>query len=423
MASGTILNLLAAPMRVRSHPFRLSREDIRVHALALTCVLVVLTLALTNPEVCHRIGVPYGSDFGQFYVLGELAEVRDGAGLYEPATLKRLLAGVKDPQYTYAFPPLYGPQVALIFMPFALLPYKGAAVLWGAISLVIYGYVVYAAWRGSPRLARDRNMVFLIALAFPPLWRQMLYLQSSVLLLPAFVLACAALRRNRPFWAGFALGFLALKPQHALVFGGIALAGGSLPLAAGAIVSLAAQFGAAAMWFGLGVLVRYVRALRLLPDADLLEPRVYDLHSWQGLFSALLSPAVSTAAWVLVAAVVIVLAVRIWRSQGPISARLALLIVATVLAGPHVVVYDTIILAPALVWLYDWALEHPTRRRLMHVTTYGLFSSLFIPFAKWIYVQPSVILLTVVFVAGLIWIRSDAPSGDGRTVELTLPRD
>jgi hypothetical protein len=410
-------------MRVRSHPFRLSREDIRVHALALTSVLVVLTVALTNPAICHRIGVPYGSDFGQFYVLGQLAEVRDGAGLYEPATLERLLAVVRDPQYTYAFPPLYGPQVALIFMPFALLPYNGAAVLWGAISLVIYGCVVYAAWRGSPRLALDGNMVFLIALAFPPLWRQMLYLQSSVLLLPAFVLAWAGLVRNRPFWAGFALGFLALKPQHALVFGGIALAGGSLPLAAGAIASLAAQFGVAAMWFGPGVVARYVRALRNLPGGDLLEPRVYDLHSWQGFFSALLSPPLSRAAWVLAAVVVIALAVSIWRSRGPVSARLALLVVGTVLAGPHVVVYDTIILAPALIWLYDWTLEHPTRRRLMHVTTYGLFVTLFIPFGKWIYVQPSVILLTVVFVAGVIWIRSDAASPDGRTSGRTLPRD
>ncbi len=410
-------------MRVRSHSFRLSREDIRVHALALTSVLVVLTLALTNPAICHRIGVPYGSDFGQFYVLGELAMMRDGAGLYEPATLERLLAGVRDPQYAYAFPPLYGPQVALIFMPFALLPYNGAAVLWGAVSLVIYGSVVYAAWRGSPRLALDRSMVFLIALAFPPLWRQMLYLQSSVLLLPAFVLGWAALRADRPFWAGFALAFLALKPQHALVFGGIALAGGSVRLAAGAIASLAAQFGAAALWFGPSVLVRYVRALRHLPDADLLTPRVHDLHSWQGIFSALLPPAVSTAAWVLAAGIVIALAVRIWRSQAPISARLGLLIVGTVLAGPHVVVYDTIILAPALVWLYDWALEYPTRRRLMHVTTYGLFSSLFIPFAKWIYIQPSVVLLTVVFVAGVVWSRSDAPPGDGKTGGRTLARD
>src|SRR6185436_11177471 len=55
------------------------------------------------------------------------------------------------------------------------------------------------------------------------------------------------------------------------------------------------------------------------------------------------------------AALVLVVAVRCWRSAAKLEVRYAVLLIATVLVNPHGYVYDAIILMPAFLLLWDWA--------------------------------------------------------------------
>ena len=121
----------------------------------------------------------------------------------------------------------------------------------------------------------------------------------------------------------------------------------------------AAQLAAGALFWGPAIIGDYVRAqIRLIPDMRD-EFYIHHLHSWRGFFEILGLPnAVAQAAYVIAAALVLALAVRCWRSAAPLQVRFAVLLVATVLVNPHGYVYDSIILMPAFLLLWDWAEQH-----------------------------------------------------------------
>ncbi len=48
--------------------------------------------------------------------------------------------------------PLYGPQVSLLFAPFARLSYGWALIAWLTVNVLIYAFCCYAVWRTCPRL-------------------------------------------------------------------------------------------------------------------------------------------------------------------------------------------------------------------------------------------------------------------------------
>jgi len=173
---------------------------------------------------------------------------------------------------------------------------------------------------------------------------------------------------------------------------------------AGALAAASLQLAAAWMHYGTGVMGNYWRALLQVEDIlPLLEPRLYQTHSLRSFWSLLVPwPQVAFVFYVASGLGVLALAVRCWQSGATLEIRFAALLWASVLASPHLTVYDLVILAPAFLWLGDWAMANGESAfagwaRLLLYLCYPLF--LLGPLARLTHLQ-----LSVVAVTGLLWI-------------------
>jgi hypothetical protein len=374
----------------------LTRPRLRRQA---TLLLVVLWLGyavdLATPGLRDRFGHLKGADFLHGYTLGSLALQHRGDALYDAAaqaaeSVRRVPASAGD-----FFIPIYGPQVSLLYAPWALLPYGWAAMLWAALSATLYLACCYAVWRRCPNLVGEKRIVLLLALAFPGFFNLIADGQNSALALACFTGAYLALRDGRRFTAGVCIGLLIFKPQLGLVAAAVFLLSGAWRVVAGAAVAAAAELAIPAIYYGPQVLRDYAHALgRVGNAAAILEPKLYLMHSLRAFF-AMLAP-FGPAAVVLygVSALAATAAVLVcWRRAAPLELRFAALLLGTVLVAPHLTVYDLVLLAPALLWTADWLLSHaahPAHRCVRWLVYLCYVLPLFGPVAKFTHVQLSV---------------------------------
>jgi hypothetical protein len=106
------------------------------------------------------------------------------------------------------------PPVAWLAVPLTVLPFQIAYFVWSALLLGALGWTWYLA---APGTGRKR----LVHMAAAVGWLPVIYglqLGQPGLFVALGVAGCYAfLRRDRPFWAGVALGALVLKPQLAFL--------------------------------------------------------------------------------------------------------------------------------------------------------------------------------------------------------------
>src|SRR4029077_15578411 len=174
-------------------------------------------------------------------------------------------------------------------------------------------------------------------------------------------------------------------------------------LIAGAILSAAAQFVVAWLYFGLDPLRQWFGMLHHVASGPaLLEPRPYQTHSLRAFWSMLVpSPPVSLLLYVVSAAFVLALLILCWRSQLSLGIRYSGLLIVTVLVAPHLTVYDLVILAPAFLLLGDWVVahrHHPLTLRLAPLLYLVYLLPLVAPSARWTHLQVSVLAM-----AAVIW--------------------
>jgi hypothetical protein len=235
----------------------------------------------------------------------------------------------------------------------------------------------------------------ILALAFPAFWHLIAWGQTSALALACFTLAFFALRAQREFLTGLALGCLVFKPQLALAAALVFLITLRWRIIVGALLSAAAQLIAAWLYYGAGPLRQWIRTLLDAPRRlPLLEPRLYQTHSLRAFWTMLIPwPSPSLALYVISALLVCALTVACYRSRLSLSLRYSALLLATVLLAPHLTVYDLVILAPSFLLLSDWIVTHPGR----HATPYlklllylAFVLPLLGPLARWTHLQLSV---------------------------------
>ncbi|MFZ0772886.1 MAG: glycosyltransferase family 87 protein [Candidatus Sulfotelmatobacter sp.] len=374
------------PKRLRAHGFILA-----------LCLWSVYLWNIATPGLFDRAGNLKGTDFLHFYTLGSLALAHRGADLYNLQAQSELAAQRVPAAAGIRYLPLYPPQVSIFFAPFARLSYAWALVLWLALSALIYALCCYAVWRACPNLRNHQLIIFLLALGFPAFWHLIAWGQTSALALACFTLAFFALRAQREFLAGLALGCLIFKPQLGLAAAIVFLLTFRWKIVSGALLSAAVELTSASLYYGPGPLREWMRVLlnasRMLP---LLEPRLYQTHSLRTFWTMLFPwPAASFALYVVSALLVSGLAIACWRSRSCLSLRYSALLLATVLLAPHLTVYDLVILAPAFLLLSDWIGSQPENdtpniKLLLYLT---LVLPLLGPFARWTHVQLSVLVM------------------------------
>ena len=337
---------------------------LRIHGLILAlCLWSVYLWNMATPGLLDRVGNLKGTDFLHFYTLGSLALTHRGADLYNMKAQSQLAAERVPAAAGIRYLPLYPPQVSIFFAPFARLSYPRALTLWLTLSSLIYGVCCYALWRACPNLRKHKLTVVILALAFPAFWHLVAWGQTSALALACFTVGFLALRAQREFLAGLALGCLIFKPQLALAAGLVFVITLNWKIIAGTLLSAATQLTAAWLYYGPGPLRDWMHTMLNAPSLlPLLEPRPYQTHSLRTFWTMLVSwPAASLALYLITALLISALTVACWRSRLSLSLsmRYSALLLATVLLAPHLTVYDLVILASAFLLLSDWIVAQP----------------------------------------------------------------
>ncbi len=361
------MSKLSAWLDLAQSPPFFTRKRIRGHATLLAAILWSFYAAnLTHPGLRDWLGIVKGADFVHEYVLGKIALERNGPLLYDYQgqiqLSHRAIPGLGDESYL----PIYAPQVSLIYLPFAILPYFWAAALWALFSAAIYAACCYAVWRSAPNLQGEGSTIVILALALPAFFNLIAFGQNSAIALCAFVLTYLGLKSQKPFFAGMALGLLFYKPPLGIAAAVLFALTLEWRLILGGLVTTTIQLGIAWAYYGKTCLLDYFQALRNLgQNAGLLEPKLYQMYSLRSFWQMLLPwPSVAFALYLISAVLVLALLYKTWRSPEPLSLRYAAFLLATVLVDPHLTSYDLVVLAPAFLLIGDRILGNGAAERL-----------------------------------------------------------
>jgi alpha-1,2-mannosyltransferase len=311
---------------------------------------------VATADLVDRAGRLKAPDFVQFYTFGAIAAAGDVTTLYSPAAHSRA-ARSADPRLTLSnFHPNYPPVVAWLLAPLATLQYGAALLIFSALSVLAGAAGCVILTRRLNFLHRRRALAMIATLACPAFYATLRYGQLSSFTLLILCAAAAAYAANRRLLAGVALGLIGFKPHLVLsaivvlafarerrVLAGL-FAGGGL----GLFLSLLAG--------GPTVLADYLSVLvELARNPQVVQFFPAEAHSVAGFFGLLVQAprAGQIAGWVSLP-VVAYGASMVWRRQGDWRPRWAALVTAMVLASPHLLTYDLLLLLIPVLLLGDW---------------------------------------------------------------------
>lgn len=248
--------------------------------------------------------------------------------------------------------------------------------------------------------------MLILATAYPAFIHLLAWGQTSGLALACFTAAYLALRSQKMFLAGLAIGCLIFKPQLGVAAGVVFLMTLEWKVIVGAVAAASAQLVAGWIYYGSATMLNYIQHLlhvrQILP---LLEPRPYQMHSLRS-FWAMLVPwgNVAFALYVASALAVLGMTVHYWRTTAPLSLRFSAVLIATVLVAAHLTVYDLLILSPALLLIADWSVAN-WQDSAMHAIGLLLYLcyvlALIGPLSRWTHFQISIPALFA-----LLWLVS-----------------
>lgn len=355
-----------------------------------------------------------GADFLQFYTIGFLVRTHQAESLYDFNALHRAQVELVPDSAPDLYPPVYPPHAALLFAPFSLWSFHHAMLVWNLITIAVFGVILRSGWRPVAKHLPDAWFIFAAAAAFPPFWNLILHGQATILILMAFWAGWLALECRRPFLAGVAFGLLLIKPQFAIPLAVIVVACREWAILAGAITAVAVQVGTVALALGWTVLKAYWTFVPImLQQADLLEPKPFQSHSLRALTR--LAPAwIGLPLWGILSALVVVYAVRIWKTSAPLRVRFGMVIMVAVLVNPHLIVYDATVLALPLIWFGAYVQEASPLPEATRFWTgvYWLFVTFLAPTAIAVGVQVSVVLMMwLVVLIGRTALRAKPAAG------------
>lgn len=321
------------------------------------------------PGLYDRGGVFKGADYEHFYVLGHIALRHQPELLYDEQAQLAIGTELFGPRRDAGFgTPAYGPQVSLLFAPLALLPYRLSLTIWWGVTFAIYFSGIFWLLRHAPgvRSRAGLPLAVTLAMAFPGFQAAITWGQITAIGLLCFLLATGALRANRRFALGLALGGLFYKPPLGILAAVVLLARREWAAVAGALLCCAGQLALAVMYYGdVHIVGEYAASLaRLLSDSRANEPVPEHMHSLRALWMLLVGRT-ELALWLYVASALAITAVvvRSWKTKGFEPLTWCAFIVASILVDPHVTIYDLVVLAPIFILAPEWALARRDSRQ------------------------------------------------------------
>jgi hypothetical protein len=351
--------------RVRRYDRGLTPRHIRTQAVVLAAGLwITAAYTLATRGAFDRNGILKGIDFLQFYTAARIV-FREGAGrLYDWVAFADELRSVVPGTGDLLFLSVYPPQLALLLSPLGALTYFPAVAVWTVISALLYAASIRLIASQFPAIWRVEAPWWLLALAFVPFQQLILHGQVGALPLVCLTFAWLALRRDRWWLAGMALGSLCFKPPFLIAALASVAASRNLRLAAGVVVGAGIQVAAVAILVGPGVWADYLdKVAVLLRSPEMFEPKPWQMHNIKGFWRLLLGDRdIVFALWLASVPPVLLAVDHIWRRTASADLRIAAVVVATVLLNPHLYIYDLVILAVPFAAIVRWLIDAPDTR-------------------------------------------------------------
>ncbi len=315
---------------------------------------------LSRPGLLDRSDRLKFPDFVQFYTYGLLAREGPPESLYDTHAHSDA-ARRADPRLSLqGLLPNYSPIVAYAMSPFTRLPFLDAATAWSVVSLLCYLAALVVLTRTTHVVRRDPLTLALAALAWPALFVLLRYGQISAVSLLLAAAAALAYSRGHGVAAGLLLGSLIYKP-NLLVGPAIVLAvAAEWWMLFGVIAAAGCQLTVAWLLAGPRAMAAYLGMLiRIALNPDLVQTFPAESHSVRGLVRLVAPSLDAVLPLVSLAAVgfAVWAAVCVWRRHRDPRPRMSALILAALVASPHVLTYDLILLAVPIVLTVDWQLE------------------------------------------------------------------
>jgi hypothetical protein len=298
-----------------------------------------------------------GTDFSASYVAALLVRGGDGAGLYDQQAehsrhLTLLPAGT-----VIDLPFITPPTTALLALPLTVLDPGTAFRVWSVIELALLALAVWLAIRAGPWPSRfgrtPRAATVLMAIAAGGTYAFLLLGQIDGIAALGLAAAYAAWRRDRPGAAGFwlALAFAATKPHLAVGLGIWLVARRDWRALGGAVAGCTAVAAVSLALVGPGGLAGFVSALGFAvgntPGASTLGiPGL--VASWLG--GGTVPAAIGVTGSLIALGGCGLLGARSRRRPGALEASLAGAAALSLVASPHLLPHDLVILAPAFAW-------------------------------------------------------------------------
>ncbi len=298
-----------------------------------------------------------GTDFSASYVAALLVRGGDGAGLYDQQAehsrhLTLLPAGT-----VIDLPFITPPTTALLALPLTVLDPGTAFRVWSVMELALLALAVWVAIRAGPwpsRLGRaPRAATMLMAIAAGGTYAFLLLGQIDGIAALGLAASYAAWRKDRPAAAGFclALAFAATKPHLAIGLGVWLVARRDWRALGGAAAGCAAVAAVSLALVGPGGLAGFVSALGFAvgntPGASTLGiPGL--VASWLG--GGTVPAAIGVTGSLIALGGCGLLGARSRGNRGALEASLAGAAALSLVASPHLLPHDLVILAPAFAW-------------------------------------------------------------------------
>ena len=340
----------------------LNPRRLRAQAVVLAlCLWGVCAVDFATPGLFDRAGNVKFQDFLPLYVSARMIAHGRALELYDQPVLAAEEFQIIGRQSAVLLPNLYGPQVALLFVPLSRFSFPVAARIWAVLCLLIYCGCIYVVVKMCSSLTPYSTIVAIAAAAYPPLFHSFVRGQVSALVLACFIAALLAFRSHRDWLAGIVLGLLIFKPQFLVAIPLVLLLARSWIAFVSLAASASAQLVLTWAWFGSPVIRAYCDALwhvsRWIGSAELnLAP--IQMHSLRSFWSLLVPwPQAAFPLYLVSSIAVVSIAAATWKSSSPLALRFAVLTLAAVLVNPHLFVYDLLVLAPALFLVVDIAAD------------------------------------------------------------------
>jgi alpha-1,2-mannosyltransferase len=312
--------------------------------LAIALVASIVWIALADGLIDRR-GEPIGTDFSNVWAAGKLVLKGEPAAPYDPLSQHKAEIDAFDgkpvPFFGWHYPPLFLFAAAGL----ALLPYGWALLVWMLVTLPAY---LLTVGRILPQPG-----VLLLACAYPAVFINLGHGQNGFLT-AALMGGGLLLLNERPVLAGVIWGLLAYKPQFGLIIPVVLLATGQWIVIAAAFGTVLTASILTLAVFGPGVWFAFAESTAFTRTV-VLEHGGTGWEKIQSIFSAVRmwggSIESAYAAQMVLAAIVALSLIWLWRSRSSFDLKAAGLACGALLATPYVLDYDLVVLAISIAFV------------------------------------------------------------------------